>query len=94
MSESADRPPANSLKANVVANLAGNGWVVKSKNINPYQGIDVKDKIVVVVNALPKGVTFNDLKGPVGGDWMSPPYYAQMNGAKAVINFPTFGNLV
>jgi hypothetical protein len=74
--------------------FAGNGWVVKSKNINPYQGIDVKDKIVVVVNALPKGVTFNDLKGPVGGDWMSPPYYAQMNGAKAVINFPTFGNLV
>lgn len=74
--------------------FAGNGWVVKSKNINPYQGIDVKDKIVVVVNSLPKGVTFNDLKGPVGGDWMSPPYYAQMNGAKAVINFPTFGNLV
>jgi Zn-dependent M28 family amino/carboxypeptidase len=46
------------------------------------------------VNSLPKGVTFNDLKGPVGGDWMSPPYYAQMNGAKAVINFPTFSNLV
>ena len=27
MSESAERRPANSLKANVVANLAGNGWV-------------------------------------------------------------------
>ncbi len=25
---------------------------------------------------------------------MSPPYYAQINGAKAVINFPTFGNLI
>jgi len=74
--------------------FAGYGWVIKSKNINAYQGIDVKDKIVVVVNSLPKGVTFNDLKGPVGGDWMSPPFYAQSNGAKAIINLPTFGNLI
>ena len=73
--------------------FAGYGWVIKSKNINAYQGIDVKDKVVVVVNSLPKGVTFNDLKGPPGGDWMSPAYYAQTNGAKAVINFPSFGGL-
>lgn len=83
--------PAELAGSGVV--FAGNGWVVKSKNINPYQGIDVKDKVVVVVNSLPKGVTFGDLKGPVGGDWMSPPFYAQMNGAKAVITFATFGNL-
>lgn len=74
--------------------FAGYGWVVKSKNINPYQGIDVKDKVVVVVNSLPKGVAFADLKGPVGGDWMSPAYYAQTNGAKAVITVPSFGNLI
>ena len=73
--------------------FVGNGWVIKSKSIDPYKGIDVKDKVVVVVNSLPKGVTFSDLKGPVGGDWMSPAFYAQTNGAKAVINFPTFGNL-
>ena len=73
--------------------FAGNGWVVKSKNINPYEGIDVKGKVVIVVNALPKGVSFGDLKGPPGGDWSSPPYYAQQNGAKAVISFTTFGNL-
>jgi len=72
---------------------ASHGWVVKAKNINPYQGIDVKDKIVVVVNSLPKGVTFQDLQGKAGEDWMSPPLYAQMNGAKAVIAFGTFGNL-
>lgn len=74
--------------------FAGYGWVIKSKNVNAYQGIDVKDKIVVVVNSLPKGITFNDLKGPPGSDWMSPAFYAQTNGAKAVINFPTFGNLI
>ena len=82
---------ANISNANIV--FAGNGWVIKSKNINPYEGIDVKDKVVVVVNSLPKGITFADLKGPVGGDWMSPAFYGQTNGAKAVINFPTFGNL-
>jgi len=70
------------------------GWVIKAKNINPYQGIDVKDKIVVVVNSLPKGVTFADLQqGKPGEDWMSPPMYAQANGARAVIAFSTFGNL-
>lgn len=74
--------------------FAGYGWAIKSKNINPYEGIDVRDKVIVVLNSLPKGVTGNDLKGPIGGDWMSPAYYGQINGAKAVINFPTFGGLV
>lgn len=74
--------------------FAGYGWVIKSKNINAYQGIDVKGKIVVVVNSMPKGVSFNELSGPPGGDWMSPAFYAQANGAKAVINFPTFNSLV
>ncbi len=72
---------------------ASHGWVVKAKNIDPYQGIDVKDKIVVVVNSLPKGVTFADLQGKAGEDWISPPLYAQMHGAKAVISFATFGIL-
>jgi hypothetical protein len=74
--------------------FAGNGWVLKSKNIDPYQGIDVKDKVVIVVNSLPKGVTFGDLKGPVGGDWSSPSFYAQSHGAKAVIAFSTYSGLV
>jgi hypothetical protein len=83
--------PANVSASNIV--YASHGWVLKSKNINPYQGIDVKDKIVVVVNSLPKGVTFNDLQGKAGEDWFSPPLYAQTNGAKAVIAFGTFGSL-
>src|SRR4029078_8748033 len=83
--------PAN--LAGVPMVFAGNGWVIKSKNIDPYKGIDVKDKVVVVVNSLPKGVTFADLQGPAGVYWMSPPLYAKKNGAKAVIAFSTFGNL-
>ena len=69
------------------------GWVIKSKNINPYQGIDVKDKIVIASAILPKGVSFSELKGPNGGDWISPRMYAQLNGAKAIILLGNFDDL-
>ncbi len=82
---------ANVPASNLV--YVGHGWVIKSKNINAYQGIDVRDKIVVVVNSLPKGITFNDLSGKPGDDWFSPQLYAQANGAKAVIAFGTFNDL-
>src|SRR5262245_27069405 len=37
----------------------GQGWVLRSKNLDPYQNVEVKDKIVVVNSvALPKGTTF------------------------------------
>ena len=40
--------------------FAGNGWFVKSKNIDAYKGIDAKGKIAVIfapTNALPRGIT-------------------------------------
>ncbi len=57
----------------------GNGWVVKSKNINAYQGVDVKGKITVVLGqGFPKGVTTADLRsGTPGVDWFNPVLYAQ-----------------
>lgn len=83
---------AGSASGNVV--YAGTGWVIKAKNIDSYAGIDVKDKIVVVTGGLPKGVTGADLQGGKNGvDWFSPSQYAIANGAKAVIQFPTFGGI-
>ncbi len=83
---------SGSVSGNVV--YASHGWVIKSKNINAYEGIDVKDKIVVVAGGLPKGVTFADLQGGKPGvDWFNAPLYAQANGAKAVIVVAGFGNL-
>src|SRR5258708_11891814 len=40
----------NPVPATIIGPLvyAGYGWVVKSKNIDAYQGVDVKDKIVVI----------------------------------------------
>jgi Peptidase family M28 len=68
---------------------AGNGWVLKSKNLNPYQGIDVKDKTIVVVGTgFPRGVTRSDLAGRMGEDWSSPTVYAQQHGAKGVLVIP------
>ena len=64
----------------------GHGWVVKSKNLNAYQGVDVKDKIIVIYgDGIPKGVTRADLTGKMGEDWLSPALYAQRNGAKGVL---------
>ena len=75
--------------------FAGNGWVLKSKNVNPYQGIDVKDKIIVVVgNGFPRGVTRNDLAGRMGEDWSSPAVYAQQHGAKGVLIIPDANTLL
>src|SRR5215212_1004546 len=68
---------------------AGYGWVIKSKNINPYEGIDVRDRIVVVSGdgvAPPPGVTIPGLRA---GDWESPVSYAQKNGARALVLVPS-----
>jgi hypothetical protein len=72
----------------------GHGWVFKAKNINSYEGIDIKDKIVVIHGrGLPKGVMRDDLQGKRGEDWQDPYSYAQNHGAKAVIILPNFWDL-
>jgi Peptidase family M28 len=83
--------PATVSNSQIV--YASHGWFIKSKSIDAFQGIDVKDKIVVVANNLPKGATFNDLQGKEGEDWASPSLYAQMKGAKALIIFGNYNNL-
>ena len=69
---------------------AGDGWVLTAKNRNPYAGLEVKDKIIVVSANLstrgrPLDITDEDLKGKKGEDWYSPADYAKKNGAKGVI---------
>lgn len=70
----------------------GNGWVIKSKNLDPYQGIDVKDKIMIVLGqpfpGFPRGITRADLAGRQGVDWINPATYAQQHGAKGMLVIP------
>lgn len=72
--------------------FAGNGWFVKSKNIDAYKDIDAKGKIAVIFvspNALPRGVRFSDL-GKQGEDWMNPVDYARKQGVTGLIYVPDF----
>ena len=56
--------------------FGGNGWMVKSKNIDSLAGVDAKGKIVVIysegftnqnrLTPLPQGVTNADLSGTQG----------------------------
>lgn len=63
----------------------GHGYMVKAKNINAYQGIDVKDKIMLVAEGFPKGVNFQDFRGKPGVDYDRPETYATAHGAKGII---------
>ncbi len=70
------------------------GWMVKSKGLDAFKGVDVKNKIVVLYSEAfnrrlfpprPKGVTDEDVKGEKGVDWADPVTNLKMNGAKGVI---------
>lgn len=88
---------ANPVPASLSGRLvfAGNGWVLKSKNLNSYEGIDVKDKIIVVVGVgFPSGTARADLAGTMGVDWSSPAVYAQQHGARGVISIADAGAML
>lgn len=80
------RPAVKTATGQLV--FVGHGWVIKSKNINAYEGIDVKDKILVVSIGLPKGVQQGDLTGKLGEDYESVYSYAAKHGAKGIVNIP------
>jgi hypothetical protein len=66
----------------------GHGWVIKSKNINAYEGLDVRDRIVIVSgdgSTPPTGVSVAELPG---GEWETPLSYARKHGAKALVVIP------
>lgn len=81
--------------ANALMVFAGNGWVVKSKNIDAYKGVDVKGRIIVLVGqgfanantmtSMPPGVAQTDLTGEKGTDWADPVTYATTHGAAGII---------
>ena len=80
--------------------FAGNGWMIKSKNIDPYAGVDIKGKIVAVLSegqisqrALippPAGVTPADMpQAGRGTDWADPATYAAAHGAAGLLILPS-----
>jgi Zn-dependent M28 family amino/carboxypeptidase len=73
--------------------FAGNGWFVKSKNIDAYKGVDAKGKLAVIFsppNAYPRGIASSDLTGKRGEDWMNAAEYAQKQGVAGIVLIPDF----
>ncbi len=75
--------------------FAGNGWLLKSKNLDALKDTDVKGKTVVIYSKdfYPEGVTQADLfSGKLGKafvDWIEPLSYAREKGAAGVIIIAT-----
>jgi len=71
--------------------FVGHGWFIKSKDIDAYRGVDVKNKIVVLSgDRYPNGVTPSDLNESMRGvDWLLPREYAKKMGALGVISLPS-----
>lgn len=83
------RSYAGDLTGELPVVYVGHGWVVESEGIDPYQGVDVKGKIVLAhgPRALPKGVEIRQRgRQNLGG---SPPMVeAHKRGAAGLIFIP------
>ncbi len=82
----------NGVVADAPLVYVGNGYQFPAKGIDPYKGVDVKGKILIVSGdsarpfGIPAGVGFEDFRGKTDGkDYFSPQAYAQKNGALAVV---------
>ena len=96
-------PPLSRLDVSGNLVFAGNGYVINKTNVNPYQGLDVRGKIIVVAG-LPvelaaqqgagrgrggRGAATNPL-GQSCIDFLTPEEYAARNGALAVVTVGSF----
>ncbi|MEP6902086.1 MAG: M28 family peptidase, partial [Actinomycetota bacterium] len=74
--------------ANAPLVFGGNGWMIKSKNIEPLKDVDVRGKAVVIyTDNFPRGATFQELfaSGKQGEAWADPTTYAKQKGAIGLI---------
>jgi hypothetical protein len=91
-------PPADSFAMSGNLVFAGNGYVINKTNTNPYQGLDVSGKIIVVAG-LPAELAARR-PGPGGNplgtectDFLTPEEYAAKNGAAGVVRIADFQQL-
>ncbi len=84
--------PAAGNIANAPLVFGGEGWMIKSKGIEPYKDVDVRGKVVVVYSGnFPRGINLQELftSGKRGEAWADPMTYAKQNGALGVISIAT-----
>jgi len=76
------RPNAGAIEGDLV--FVGHGWQVPAKGIDPYKGVDVRGKVLLVLSGYPKDVTFRQARQG-GAAYVSPQAAAQNLGAKGVV---------
>lgn len=94
-------PPAESFDASGELVFAGDGYVINKTNVNPYAGIDVRGKIIVVAGLPAKVAAQQAMRGappsdPLGQqctDYLTPEEYGAKNGAVAVVRIADFRQL-
>jgi len=87
--------------------FVGNGYVINKTGTDPYKGVDVKGKVLVVAG-VPPGIAAMQAAGRGGGrgaatpnplgventDFVTPQGYAAKNGAAGIIMIPSFQQLI
>ncbi len=86
--------------------FVGHGYVINKSKTNPYQGLDVKGKVMVVAGTPAELTSAGGGRGAAGGgrgaasplgvegtDFTTPQSYAAKNGAAGLIVIPTFQQL-
>ncbi len=91
-------PPLAAFDANAKMVFAGNGYVIHKTNIDPFQGVDVHGKVIVVAGLPPELAALQGRGGRGGGgrgqnplgeackDFLTPEQYGAQNGALAVVH--------
>ncbi|MGB6874533.1 MAG: M28 family peptidase [Candidatus Acidiferrales bacterium] len=92
-------PPAESFDVSGNLVFAGNGYVINKSNTNPYEGLDVHGKIIVVAGLPHELAAIAGTRRPAGAanplgeectDFLTPEEYAAKNGAVAVVHIADF----
>jgi hypothetical protein len=102
-------PPLAAFKVGGNLVFAGNGYIVNKTKLNPYEGLDVKGKIVVVAGLPPELAAQQAAAAARGGrpggggavnplgqncvDFLTPEESAAKNGAVAVVTIASFQQL-
>ncbi|HET9402434.1 MAG TPA: M28 family peptidase [Candidatus Acidoferrales bacterium] len=101
-------PPLQPLEVSGNLVFAGNGYVINKTNTNPYEGLNVSGKIIVVAGlpqeiaaqqaaaAAGRGGGGGGAQNPLGEackDFITPEQYGAKNGAVAVISLASYQQL-
>ncbi|HEX5833609.1 MAG TPA: M28 family peptidase [Pyrinomonadaceae bacterium] len=72
--------------------FAGNGWLIKSKDVDAYKGVDPAGKIAVIFgapNQRPRGISMAEM-GKQGEEYLNAGDYARQKGVVGLIYIPDF----